>query len=746
MFPSIQKTSNRHLALGVASVGIVVGICLAIGGCLRCKRKKRSRSRIRYTEPYDSISKTLPGARVSGGVSNFSFSFRGMETIREAMHCVFLYYAIKAGMDMGIVNAGALPVYDDIDPTLLELCKSVLWNTDPDATEKLLVFAQSLGKDAKKAVVSDEWRNLTVEERIVHSLVKGIDKYVIEDTEEARQNTALYKRPLHIIEGPLMKGMSVVGDLFGSGKMFLPQVIKSARVMKKAVGYLIPFMEKERLAGSDDLASIYSGTVVLATVKGDVHDIGKNIVGVVLGCNNYRIIDLGVMTPCDKILETAIKENADIVGLSGLITPSLEEMIFVAKEMQRVGMTVPLLIGGATTSKTHTAVKIAPKYHSATVYVQDASKSVVVCSALIDQKEKEDFMEEVVEEYDEIRSDYTDILKDYKFLSLEESRGRKFCIDWSDYPPVGKPSFIGVKKLEDYDLSKLVPYIDWKPFFDVWQLRGKYPNRGYPKIFNDKTVGAEAKKVYDDANKMLKTIIKEKKLKANGVVGFFPANSVGDDIEVYDENREKLNTFYGLRQQAIRDPSSKEPCYCMSDFVAPRDSGHQDHIGMFAVTVGLGVDDMCAEYEKQFDDYSIIMVKALADRLAEAFAEELHERVRQELWGYSNSEDLDSQDLLKIKYQGIRPAPGYPTQPDHTEKLTMWKILNAEETGITLTESLAMDPAASVSGLYFAHPKSSYFSLGKINKDQIDDYATRKDMDSREVEKWLGPYLGYDAE
>lgn len=706
---------------------------------------------ITFIEATKQIKNTLPGARISGGVSNFSFSFRGMEAVREAMHSVFLYHAIKNGMDMGIVNAGCLPVYDDIEPKLLELCENLLWNKDPEGTEKLLTYAQSMSKDAKKGVVSDEWRQKDVEERLQYSLVKGIDKFIVEDTEEARILKDKYPRPLNVIEGPLMKGMSIVGDLFGAGKMFLPQVIKSARVMKKAVGHLIPFMEEERqlrmASGEiDDSSSQYAGTVVLATVKGDVHDIGKNIVGVVLGCNNYKVIDLGVMTPCEKILETAIQEKADIVGLSGLITPSLDEMIFVAKEMERIGMKLPLLIGGATTSRTHTAVKIAPRYKQPTIHVLDASKSVVVCSSLLDCDNFAEFVEEISDEYEEIRDEHYDSLKDRKYLSLQKARAKKLCIDWTNEPPAVRPTFCGVKKFENYDLHKLVPYIDWKPFFDVWQLRGKYPNRGYPKIFNDKEVGPEAKKVYNDAQNLLKKIMQDKRLKAHGVVAFYRANSVGDDIEVYGDDGQVVTVLHGLRQQAEKDFNDKSPYLCLSDFIAPKDSGIQDHIGLFAVTTGHGVEEMCKEFEKHFDDYGIIMTKALADRLAEAFAEELHEKVRKELWGYSKEEIMETQELLKVRYKGIRPAPGYPSQPDHTEKENMWELLQASDVGIELTESLAMDPAASVSGLYFAHGKSSYFATGKLAQDQILDYASRKEMKVPEVERWLGSALAYDAQ
>lgn len=711
-----------------------------------------------FIEATRVIKQTLPGARVSGGLSNFSFSFRGMETIREAMHSVFLYHAIKVGLDMAIVNAGNLPLYDDIEPKLLQLCEDLLWNRDPGSTEKLLQYAQGLGKGAKKQIVTDEWRNGNVEERLEHALVKGIDKYVVEDTEEARQCLEMYPRPLNVIEGPLMKGMGVVGDLFGAGKMFLPQVIKSARVMKKAVGHLIPFMEKEReerlsqmgdYSEEDSLASRYNGTIVLATVKGDVHDIGKNIVGVVLGCNNFRVIDLGVMTPCEKILQTAIQEKADIIGLSGLITPSLDEMIHVAREMERQGFKIPLLIGGATTSRTHTAVKIAPRYTEPTVHVLDASKSVVVCSALIDGTSKEDFVDEVREEYEEIRDEHYDSLKERKYLPLEKARLKRATLDWLDFKPV-RPSFVGVKVIDDCEISELIPYIDWKPFFDVWQLRGKYPNRGYPKIFQDKTVGPEAKKLFDEAEAMLKNIMETKSLHAIGVVAFLPANSVGDDIYVFEDDNERKGSphavFYGLRQQAEKEHGVEDPYYCLSDFVAPLDTGVQDYIGCFAVSV-MGAEDMAAKFEEDLDDYSVIMVKALADRLAEAFAEQLHERVRKDLWGYCGDEVLDAKELHRIKYQGIRPAPGYPSQPDHTEKLTMWKLMNCEKlTGIKLTESLAMDPAASVSAIFFAHPKAVYFSVGKICEDQVQSYAERKGKTTEEIEKWLSPILSYDRD
>uniref|UniRef100_A0A8C8ZXX3 Methionine synthase n=1 Tax=Prolemur simus TaxID=1328070 RepID=A0A8C8ZXX3_PROSS len=660
---------------------------------------------INYIHATKVIKDTLPGARVSGGLSNLSFSFRGMEAIREAMHGVFLYHAIKFGMDMGIVNAGNLPVYDDIHKDLLQLCEDLIWNKDPEATEKLLRYAQTHGKGGKKVIQTDEWRSGPVEERLEYALVK---------------------------------------------------VIKSARVMKKAVGHLIPFMEKEReetrvLNGTVEEEDPYQGTIVLATVKGDVHDIGKNIVGVVLGCNNFRVIDLGVMTPCDKILKAAIDHKADIIGLSGLITPSLDEMIFVAKEMERLAIKIPLLIGGATTSRTHTAVKIAPRYSAPVIHVLDASKSVVVCSQLLDENLKDEYFEEIMEEYEDIRQDHYESLKERRYLPLSQARKNGFHIDWLSEPQPVKPTFIGSQVFQDYDLQKLVGYIDWKPFFDVWQLRGKYPNRGFPKIFNDKTVGEEAKKVYDDAQNMLNTLISQKKLQARGVVGFWPAQSVQDDIHLYAEGAvpqaaEPIATFYGLRQQAEKDSASSEPYHCLSDFIAPLHSGVRDYLGLFAVAC-FGVEELSKAYEDDSDDYSSIMVKALGDRLAEAFAEELHERVRRELWAYCGDERLHVADLRRLRYEGIRPAPGYPSQPDHTEKLTMWKLAGIEQaTGIRLTESLAMAPASAVSGLYFSNLKSKYFAVGKISKDQIEDYASRKNMSVAEVEKWLGPILGYDTD
>ncbi|XP_022526031.2 methionine synthase [Astyanax mexicanus] len=712
---------------------------------------------INFIRATSIIKETLPGARVSGGLSNLSFSFRGMEAIREAMHGAFLYHAIKDGMDMGIVNAGNLPVYDDIDKELLVLCENLIWNKDPEATEKLLQYAQNYAKGGKKVIQTDEWRKGNVEERLEYALIKGIEKYVVEDTEEARAQTDRYPRPLHVIEGPLMNGMKTVGDLFGAGKMFLPQVIKSARVMKKAVGYLIPFMEKEReemmaASGETEDTDPYQGTIVLATVKGDVHDIGKNIVGVVLGCNNFRVIDLGVMVPCDRILKEAIEKKADVIGLSGLITPSLDEMIHVAKEMERLSLKTPLLIGGATTSKTHTAVKIAPRYSSPVIHVLDASRSVVVCSQLLDEGVYEDYFEEVTEEYEDIRQEHYDSLKERHYLSLAQARDKGLHVDWLAQPTPVRPQFLGTRVFEAYDLRRLVDFIDWKPFFDVWQLRGKYPNRGYPKIFNDKTVGVEARRVYDDAVGLLNRLINSKGLEARGVVGFWPAQSQGDDILLFADNdvtptsTNPVATFYGLRQQAEKDSASSDPYLCLSDFVAPLQSGVRDYVGLFAVAV-FGAEKLSRDFERKGDDYSSIMVKALADRLAEAFAEELHARVRRELWGYSNEGDLPASELHKLRYAGIRPAAGYPSQPDHTEKRTMWSLANIQEkTGIGLTESLAMTPAAAVSGLYFSNPKSSYFAVGKITKEQVEDYARRKEICVSEAERWLAPNLGYDTD
>ncbi|KAJ3409078.1 methionine synthase [Chytriomyces confervae] len=703
------------------------------------------------------IKAELPHAKISGGVSNLSFSFRGKEALRMAMHSVFLYHTIKGGMDMGIVNAGFLTIYDDIPKDLLQICEDAVWNRDSDVTEKLLKYAEQHGGAAAKSVEEEEaWRQMDVEGRLSHALVKGITKYVVADTEEARQNRTRYPRPLNVIEGPLMSGMSTVGELFGSGKMFLPQVIKSARVMKSAVAHLIPFMEEERLANlaasgiaDDDADSAYNGVVIMATVKGDVHDIGKNIVGVVLGCNNYKVIDLGVMCPADKIIQAAIDNKAHVIGLSGLITPSLDEMVFVAKELERRGLKIPIMIGGATTSKMHTAVKIAPRYTSPAIHVLDASRSVVVVSNLLDAKNREDFALDLADEYEDLRAEHYEGLKDRKYYGLEKSRSLACKIDWKQPGKTYKPKFLGSMVYTNIDLASLIGHIDWNPFFQTWQLRGKYPNRGYPKIFNDETVGAEAKKLFDDANEMLQDIIKNKVLSARAIVWFAPANSVGDDIEIYknEERTEVVGKFFGLRQQAEKDSDNPEPYFCLSDFVAPKSSNVPDYIGGLAVSVGFGVDEKCEEYHKSHDDFSVIMLKALADRLTEALAEKVHEDMRKDHWGYSAKETLTTEEMLQVKYQGIRPAPGYPSQPDHTEKETMWRLMDiASLTGITLTESLAMTPAAAVSAVCFSHPEAQYFAVGKIEKDQVVDYAKRKEMPLETVEKWLAPNLAYDTD
>jgi 5-methyltetrahydrofolate--homocysteine methyltransferase len=702
---------------------------------------------VNFIEAIRLIKQHLPGAKVSGGVSNLSFSFRGYDTLREAMHSVFLYYAIKAGMDMGIVNAGNLPIYDDIPKDMLELIEDVIFNKRSDATERLLQFALSLNKDktAKEKTV-EEWRSKPVAERLTYSLIKGIDAHVIEDTEEARK---MLPTPLQVIEGPLMDGMNVVGDLFGSGKMFLPQVIKSARVMKKAVAYLTPFMEEEKKrraqADGEEHTESHAGKILLATVKGDVHDIGKNIVGVVLGCNNYKVIDLGVMTPCEKIIKTALEEKVDVIGLSGLITPSLDEMVYVAKELQRQGVKVPLLIGGATTSRMHTAVKIEPHYSQPTIHVQDASRSVVVVSSLLDPAVKDEFAQEVRELYEDLREEHYSSLKEQKYAALRFARDKRLHIDWKTHPRPLAPTFLGTRPLLHYPLTALLPYIDWNPFFAVWQIRGSYPTRNYPRIFEDPKVGEQAKKLFEEAQAMLKEIIDKKLLTANGVIAFFPANSVDEDIELYtDETRtRKLGTLYGLRQQA--EKATDQPYLALGDYIAPKSSHVPDYVGMFAVSAGFGTDKLVAHYEAEGDDFNAIMVKALADRLAEAFAEKLHEEVRRQYWGYSKDEQLSESDLLRIKYQGIRPAPGYPSQPDHTEKRTLWNLMQVkEQTGIELTESLAMMPAASVCGLYLANEEAKYFAVGKITKDQVEDYATRKGFSVEETERWLSSILSYD--
>jgi 5-methyltetrahydrofolate--homocysteine methyltransferase len=674
---------------------------------------------------------------VSGGVSNLSFAFRGNERVREAMHSVFLYHAIKAGMDMGIVNAGQLALYDDIEPELRTLVEDVILNRRPDATDRLLEAAQRYkGEGAQKREVDLSWREKPVTERLIHALVHGIGTYIDQDTEEARAEAL---RPLHVIEGPLMAGMNVVGDLFGSGKMFLPQVVKSARVMKQAVAYLMPFMEKEKeelgLAQGEP-----AGKILLATVKGDVHDIGKNIVGVVLQCNNYEVTDLGVMVPAQVILETAREKKVDIIGLSGLITPSLDEMCHVAAEMEREGFDLPLLIGGATTSRVHTAVKISPNYRkSQAIYVTDASRAVGVVSSLMSPEERPKAIAKVREEYRSMAESYARGQAEKRRVSLQQARANKLKLDWAGYVPA-KPTFLGTRAFKAYDLAELARYIDWTPFFQAWELKG-----AFPRILDDDKYGEAARPLYEDAKAMLKQLIEEKWLTANGVVGFWPANSVGDDIELYtDETRTKrLTTLHTIRQQMDRDRD--KPNLALADFVAPKETGLADYVGGFAVTAGIGEEDVARRFERANDDYSKIMVKALADRLAEAFAEALHEKVRRELWAYAPKEKLTNEQLIAEAYAGIRPAPGYPAQPDHTEKRTLFTLLEAEkETGLKLTESYAMWPAAAVSGLYFAHPQSRYFGVGKIGRDQVEDYALRKGWSLAEAERWLAPILNYD--
>jgi len=703
------------------------------------------------------ITSNLPGAKISGGVSNLSFGFRGLTALREAIHAVFLYHAIQNGMTMGIVNAGAMPIYEDIEQPMRDYIEQVVLNESDDGehVERLLKFAEEekekkeQGGSSAKVANKLEWREKPVCDRLTHALVKGIAEFVEEDTEEARH---LFATNLEVIEGPLMAGMNVVGDLFGAGKMFLPQVIKSARVMKKAVAYLLPFMEAEKKKRAEERAAAGlaveeekgKGVIVMSTVKGDVHDIGKNIVGVVLGCNNYTVVDTGVMCNARDILQACIDNKADILGCSGLITPSLDEMVFVAKEMERTGLKIPLLIGGATTSKMHTAVKVSPNYPSGfAMHVLDASRAVSVCESLLNDKKRAEFIEDVKEQYEELREDHYASLASRKFLTLEKARQHSLNINWADVP-IPTPKLLGTKVFEEYPLGELLPFIDWNPFFQVWQLRGKYPNRGYPKIFKDEAVGGEAKKLHDDALKLINEIVEKKMLTAKGVVGIWPANSVGDDIEVYsaDGSGAVLGTFHTLRQQEEREDTTY---YAMSDFIAPKSSGKKDYIGAFAVSTGFGCEEICAKLRKENDDYRGIMMEAVADRLAEAFAELLHYKMRTELWGYAPDEKVDIDDMLKVKYTGIRPAPGYPTQPDHTEKNLMWKLLGAESAaGIKLTDSLAMLPAASVSALVFANPCSTYFQVGKICKDQVVEYAGRKNMSVEEVEKWMGPYLGYD--
>jgi 5-methyltetrahydrofolate--homocysteine methyltransferase len=676
------------------------------------------------------IKQNLPHAKVSGGVSNISFSFRGNNAVREAMHSAFLYHAIKAGLDMGIVNAGQLAVYDEIPKDLLELVEDVLLNRRADATERLIAFAESVKQRGKVEVVADEWRSGSVEERLKHALVKGITDFVEADAEEARQK---YGRPLTVIEGPLMDGMNVVGDLFGAGKMFLPQVVKSARVMKKAVAYLQPFMEAEKTAESRA-----QGKVLLATVKGDVHDIGKNIVGVVLACNNYEVIDLGVMVSCDKILNAARERNVDVIGLSGLITPSLDEMQHVAREMQREGFTLPLLIGGATTSRVHTAVKIAHHYEPPVVHVLDASRAVPVVGQLINPETRGAFALKNQSQQNLDREKHEASREQRLMLTLEQARANRTPIDWAT-SDLAQPAFTGLRVLEDFPLADLVPFIDWSPFFHAWELAGVYP-----RILDDAVIGEQARKLFADAQALLQKIVDGKLLQARGVYGFWPANAVGDDIELYaDAARSSvIATFHTLRQQA--EKRSGQFNQALSDFIAPKATGRLDSLGAFAVTTGGAVDELCARFEADHDDYNSIMVKALADRLAEAFAELLHQRVRAE-WGYGAGEKLSIEELIKEKYRGIRPAPGYPAQPDHTEKRALFDLLQAEKNAaIALTESFAMLPASSVSGLYFGNAEAKYFALGKIERDQVEEYAARKGMEVREVERWLSPYLNYE--
>ncbi|MCH2557482.1 MAG: methionine synthase [Alcanivorax sp.] len=689
-----------------------------------------------FIEAVADIKRTLPHALISGGVSNVSFSFRGNNPVREAIHAVFLYHAIKAGMDMGIVNPSQLAIYADIPEALRDAVEDVVLNRREDGTERLLDLAEQYRDSGDKEVKKEdqEWRSWPVEKRLEHALVKGITEHVEEDTELARQNA---ERPLHVIEGPLMDGMNVVGDLFGEGKMFLPQVVKSARVMKKAVAYLLPFMEKEKEElGTQDESN---GRILMATVKGDVHDIGKNIVGVVLQCNGYEVIDLGVMVPCEQILDTAKKEKVDIIGLSGLITPSLDEMVHVAAEMERLGMEQPLMIGGATTSRIHTAVKIDPEYHNPVVHVADASRAVGVVSRLLSDTQRTDYVAEIKSTYEDLRERRKQQQVDRSLVSIDDARANRFQPDWSDYTPP-EPKVKGLKVFDDYPLDDLVARIDWTPFFRSWELAGKFP-----RILDDEVVGEEATKLYADARAMLDKIVAEKWLTARAVIGFWPAHSDMDDILLYRQpgDAEPFMTLHHLRQQLDRKKNDK-PNYALSDFIAPKDSGKQDWLGGFAVTAGIGIDEHVKRFEADHDDYSSIMLKALADRLAEAFAERMHERVRKEFWGYDVGETLSNEEMISEKYRGIRPAPGYPACPDHTEKALLWELLEPEKNaGMTLTESYAMFPAAAVSGWYFAHPEARYFGTGKLARDQMDDYAARKGMPRKDIEKMVPHLLGY---
>jgi 5-methyltetrahydrofolate--homocysteine methyltransferase len=684
-----------------------------------------------FIEATRAIKQTLPYALISGGVSNVSFSFRGNNPVREAIHAVFLYHAIHAGMSMGIVNAGQLAIYADIPDDLRDAVEAVILNThDGSGTEKLLELAEKYKGDGSSSETKQEnleWRSWPVNKRLEHALVKGITDYIDEDTEAARLAA---ERPLHVIEGALMDGMNVVGDLFGDGKMFLPQVVKSARVMKKAVAYLMPFMEADKAAGDRQT----NGKILMATVKGDVHDIGKNIVAVVLQCNNYDVIDLGVMVSAEKILQTARLENVDIIGLSGLITPSLDEMVHVAKEMQRQGFTIPLMIGGATTSRAHTAVKIEPHYQGATVYVTDASRGVGVASNLLSTELQENFKQNLRQEYAEVRERHKGKEAKTKQHPIEQARQNRY--QWRNYQPIS-PSFLGIKVIDDVSLATLARYIDWSPFFQTWEMAGSYP-----KILDDQIIGEEARKLFADAQSMLKQLIQEQWLGARAVIGFFPAQSDGDDVVLYtDETRNQtLEILHHLRQQNVKAPG--RPNYCLSDFIAPIDSGKPDYLGAFAVTTGIGIEAKLQQFEQDHDDYSAIMLKALADRLAEAFAEYLHQVVRKDYWGYAEEENHDNEQLIKEAYQGIRPAPGYPACPDHTEKAKLFDLLKAtENTSISLTESFAMYPASAVSGWYFSHPEAQYFNVGKIDKDQLADYAQRKGMSEADAERWLAAHL-----
>jgi len=679
------------------------------------------------------IRTNLPHAHVSGGVSNVSFSFRGNQKVREAMHSAFLYHAIREGMDMGIVNPTMLEIYDEVEKPLMERVEDVLLNRRDDATERLLEYAETVKGVTKKKEVDEAWRQGTVEERITHALVKGMVDFIDQDTEEARLK---YGRPLLVIEGPLMAGMNVVGDLFGSGKMFLPQVVKSARVMKRSVAYLTPFLEEEkRLSGATDKPA---AKILMATVKGDVHDIGKNIVGVVLACNNYNVVDLGVMVPPEKIIDAARRENVDMIGLSGLITPSLDEMVHMAKELQREKMNLPLLIGGATTSRIHTAVKIDPAYDGPVVHVLDASRSVPVASEFVNPATAPAIKRRFKDEYAKLRLDYESRKEQKHYIKLADARANRVPVDWSQ-APITKPSFLGIRQLHNFPLEEIRKYIDWTPFFQTWMLAGRYPG-----ILTDSVVGVEATRLFQDAQKMLDQLIASRALQANGVVGFFPANATDSDDVVLSrkEGEDPFATFHFLRQQNKK--AQGLPNFCLSDFIAPKSSGRQDYMGMFAVTAGLGIEKLLKKYKEAQDDYSDIMVKALADRLAEAFAECLHVLVRKELWGYAPNEQLENEQLIDEVYDGIRPAPGYPACPDHTEKGLLFKLLDASRTGIELTESYAMYPASSVSGFYFASPAAKYFGLGKIDRDQVEEYASRKGMPVTETEKWLSPNLSYD--